>query len=96
MPGPTVRFAPFSVSNDVLAYRTGGWSFTTQLTWLDRQGLEHGTVSAAGLNSSPSLSLDEKRVTFSRWDRKTNFDIWMTDLSKNITERLTSDPAFEY
>jgi Tol biopolymer transport system component len=90
VPAPTARFAPFSIAADVLAYRPGGWSFTTELTWIDRKGHELGTVGSAGLNHEPSLSRDDKRVVFSRSD--TNTDIWMIDLSRNVTERLTSHP----
>jgi Tol biopolymer transport system component len=95
MPSPTIRFAPFSVSENVLAYREGGWSFTTELVWMDRNGREIGTVGAAGLNVVPSLSSDETRVAISRWDRATNLDVWTIDLSRKITERLTADPGFE-
>jgi serine/threonine protein kinase/Tol biopolymer transport system component len=96
MPAPTVRYAPFSISADVLAYREGGWSFSTQLVWMDRKGREMGDVGAAGLNFPQSLSPDETRLATSRWDRTTNTDIWLIDLSRNISERLISDPAFEF
>src|SRR3990172_10433295 len=95
MPAPTSRNAPFSISADVLAYREGGFSFTTQWVWMDRKGREMGALGAAGLNFFPSLSPDEARVAISRWDRTTNLDIWLIDLSRNTTERLTSDPDFE-
>ena len=95
MPAPTVRYAPFSISADVLAYREGGYSFTTQLVWMDRKGREMGAVGAAGLDFAPSLSPDEAQVAISGWDRTTNLDIWLIDLSRNTTERLTSDPDFE-
>ena len=96
MPGPTTRHAPFSVSPDVLAYRQGGWSFTTQLTWIDRTGRELGTLGAAGVHEGPSLSPDEKRVTVSRFEPATNMDLWTIDLSRNVAERLTADPDFEF
>jgi len=96
MPGPTTRHAPFSVAPDVLAYRQGGWSFTTQLTWIDRTGRELGTLGAAGVNEGPSLSPDEKRLTVSRFEPATNMDLWTIDLSRNVAERLTADPDFEF
>ena len=96
MPGPTSRYAPFSVSPDVLAYRQGGWSFTTQLTWMGRTGREQGTLGAAGVNEGPSLSADEKRLTVSRFEPATNMDLWTIDLSRNLAERLTADPGFEF
>ncbi len=96
MPLASNRYAPFSVSADALAYREGGWSLTTQLVWMDRKGREVGTVGAAGLNTTPSLSPDETRVAMARWDRTTGFDIWLIDLTRATTERLTSNPGFEW
>lgn len=94
IPAPTARFAPFSLAADVLAYRPGGWAFQTELTWIDRKGQELGTVGTAGLNFEPSLSPDEKRVAFSRWD--THTDIWTMDLSRNLSERLTAHPDIDF
>ena len=96
MPGPIMSYAPFSASADVLAYRQGGWSFTTQLAWLDRKGRELGTVGDPGVNEGPSLSADERRLAFSRFDQETSMDVWTIDLARSTTERLTADPGFEF
>jgi Tol biopolymer transport system component len=96
VPAPSSRFAPFSVSADIVAYRQGGWSFTTQFVWVDRKGRELGSVGVAGVNVDPSLSPDETRLAFTRFDPGTNMDIWTIDLARNVSERLTADAAFEF
>lgn len=66
MPAETHRYAPFSISADALAYREGGLSFTTQPVWMDGFGREIGTVGAAGLNATPSLSPGETWIAVVR------------------------------
>ena len=63
---------------------------------MGRTGREQGTLGAAGVNEGPSLSADEKRLTVSRFEPATNMDLWTIDLSRNVAERLTADPGFEF
>jgi dipeptidyl aminopeptidase/acylaminoacyl peptidase len=81
----------FSVSDDgTLVYRRGISQRTqnSELTWFDRSGKALGTIGPAGQYQTPELSWDGKFVAFSR-DR----DIWVMDLERGSTTRLTLDAA---
>jgi Tol biopolymer transport system component len=81
--------------NGVLAYRTGG-AQNVQLTWTDRAGRKLGPVGEPGAYRQTALSPDGKRIaveTLSSQGR--GRDLWLLDLSRGISSRLTSDPANE-
>jgi Tol biopolymer transport system component len=84
----------FSISEDgVLAYHsiTGARS---QFAWLDRTGKRIAVVAPADVHSHPRLSSDAKRLAFDRPDIKTHqSDIWITDVSRGATSRLTYHPG---
>jgi Tol biopolymer transport system component len=67
---------------------------TLQLTWYDRAGKRTGTVGAVDEYSGPALSPDGKRlaVAVGSVAAKTR-DIWVYDLVRGGSYRLTSDPA---
>ena len=67
---------------------------TTRLAWFDRTGKEQGSAGAADEFSHPKLSPDDKRVVFELPDPKSGSPaIWMLDLSRGATSRLTFHPA---
>ena len=77
-------------SNGALAYRSGSeWQFT----WLDRNGNALGAVAESSLIDLPRVSLDGSRVAFDRVDPAGSTDVWLLELSRNVTTRLTFDPA---
>ena len=79
----------FSLSETgVLAYGTGAPPPALQLTWVDRQGVSLGTVGPEGNLRGLSLSLDGGRVVSHRHDGDGG-DIWLTDVSRNTTTRVT-------
>ncbi len=84
----------FSVSdNGVLVYQSGGTT-KTQLVWVDRGGKQLGAPGPPGYYRQPALSPDEKRVAISRPDAQTGtLDVWLMDLERGISSRLTFDPA---
>ncbi len=90
-----LNFASFSASRTgAIAYRTGTGSSPTRLVWLDRNGKEMGTVGEVAEYSNPALSPDEKRLAVGRRDPVTNTrDIWIFDLTRGTSSRLTFDPA---
>jgi eukaryotic-like serine/threonine-protein kinase len=87
--------AHFSVSETgTLLYRTNTAAADTQLVWFDRAGKQLGTVGAAGHYSDIRLSPDGKHVAFQRFDAEAGAsDIWLIDLARGTTSRLTFDPA---
>jgi Tol biopolymer transport system component len=90
--------AAFSVSDRVLAYRTGIGvrGFPMQLNWFDRSGKVIGTVGERADYSDVQLSPDGTRVAVSEQDPGTGRDIWIFDLARGIPTRFTSDPADEF
>jgi serine/threonine protein kinase len=89
----------FSVSQTgVLVYRPGSpEEEATELVWLDRTGHRLGVIGATGTpvpHIFPSLSHDERQVSFEIEDRQTGrHDVWVLDLATNIGSRFTFDQA---
>jgi serine/threonine protein kinase/Tol biopolymer transport system component len=85
----------FCVSdNGVLVYRAGILA-RTQLTWVDRTGKQLASVGTPDILLSPVLSPDEKKVVVARADLSAGSDIWVTDIARQTSSRLTFDPAIE-
>jgi dipeptidyl aminopeptidase/acylaminoacyl peptidase len=83
----------FSVSqNGVLAYSAGGGAGAYRLAWADRSGKATGTVASPSTYADFRLSPDEKRIVFDR-SAAGNQDVWVMDLARGVTSRLTFDPA---
>ena len=87
--------AYFSVSSTgVLVYRLGGATVNRQPTWLDRQGKVLGTPGEPGFYWTLKLSPDGKRLAYQgRLRPHDNDDIFVLDLERGGTTRITSDPA---
>jgi len=85
----------FSVSNNgVLVFRPGTTQSDTQMVWMDRSGNRLGTLGAPADYSNPALSPDGTRLAVGIRDPATQMrDIWVLDLVRNASSRLTFDPA---
>jgi Tol biopolymer transport system component len=69
-------------------------SATSQPVWFDRQGHEIGRLAEAATWYYPRLSPDGQRLAITRAVAETTVeDIWMIDLARNVTTRMTLDPA---
>jgi eukaryotic-like serine/threonine-protein kinase len=91
-----LNFAPVTVSeNGVLLYASGGARRSNQIAWFDRDGKLLGPVGAPGDVFTPSISLDEKMIAFSRQTGGTA-DIWLRDLARGTDTRFTSDTSGNY
>ena len=96
-----VRYQPyrwngvFSVSQTgVLAYQTGLTLETSQLAWFDRSGKQVGTLGTAADYEGLRLSPDGSRCAVEVRDPHTGtIDIWIGDVSRGVTTRLTSGEA---
>ena len=85
--GPT-GYAAFSASTGNLIYRTGDRQ-TTRLTWFDRSGKALEAVTEPGDYHEPSLSADGKKLLFSRLEGSALADIYLLDMARGSTTRLT-------
>ncbi|HSP69937.1 MAG TPA: protein kinase [Bryobacteraceae bacterium] len=76
--------------NGVLAYASGGYGGSLQLTWFDRTGKSAGTIGKPVDVQWTSLSPDGKSVVTDRLDAASgNRDIWLYDLARGTEQRLT-------
>ncbi len=84
--------ADFSVSDDgVLVYRAG-LSTDDRLVWMDRSGKELSEVGGAGHYATTALSPDGTHLAMAMRDtRSNNYNIWVRDLARGVTSRLTFD-----
>jgi len=95
VPVRTAIAGPFSVSaRGELAYYVptagGATGVDTDLAWFDRTAKSLGVAGQSGEYANPELSPDGKFVAFGRGSPS---DIWVLDIGKGLTSRLTSDPA---
>jgi dipeptidyl aminopeptidase/acylaminoacyl peptidase len=87
-------FAAFSATSDLLVYQAG--PVEERLVWLDRQGLEHGTVGPPKDYVDVRLSPDGRSVAMAARDpRLGTSDIFVNELDRDLTRPLTSDRGTE-
>jgi len=83
----------FSVSQGgVLVYSSGGTTGAYQLAWTDRSGKVVSPAGPVGTYGDFRLSPDEKKIAFDKTEAN-NQDIWVMDLARGVTSRLTFDPG---
>jgi eukaryotic-like serine/threonine-protein kinase len=92
---PLVDRAVFSVSSgDILVTQTGRGASLSQLTWFDRSGKPAGTVGMPASFGNVRLSPDGRRVAVDQINPDgRNIDIWIHELARGATTRLTFDPS---
>jgi len=91
----TTGRAMFTTSRTgTIAYHS--YANVARLVWVDRTGKEVGTVGAPGDYLNVRLSPDGGTVLFERTKPGIGtWDLWTTDLARNVETRLTSDPDSE-
>ena len=85
--------APVSVSTTgVLVYRVAGGERLRQLVWIDRAGVDEGTVGPpfSGFFIGAVLSPDGQRVAVGR-TVSGNLDVWLSDVGSGTQSRFTFD-----
>jgi Tol biopolymer transport system component len=87
--------AYFSAAPKALAYR--GDPAGIELVWHDRQGRRVGNVGAPGAHTGFALAADASRVAVLRSSRanRADQDVWLVDVGRDTTTRLTVDPQLE-
>jgi Tol biopolymer transport system component len=87
----------FSVSGaGVLAYRPQNYQGQSQMLWVDRAGRPLGAAAPPGNYEVVALSPDDTRLAYSVLaERPSTRDIWVRDLVRGVSSRLTFDPGDE-
>jgi serine/threonine protein kinase len=78
------------------AYRTGPSTSRHHFVWFDRSGVPLETIPGSdfGDGFASSLSPDASRLAISSFVEGTT-DIWLLDMKRGVSTRLTTDPAFD-
>ncbi len=93
--GHNPAFGLFDSSANALVYRNAPGEEMAQMAWFDRHGNRAASIGeSASLYSRPALSPDGSRVAMAKFDGG-NVDVWVYDLVRNVSQRLTSDPALD-
>jgi eukaryotic-like serine/threonine-protein kinase len=88
-------FAVMTASeNGALVYHAGDGGGINQLNWYDRQGKNLGRVGEAAFGGQPAISPDGSRVAYTSLKNR-NTDVWLHDLTRNSSTRLTFTDAPE-
>jgi serine/threonine-protein kinase len=84
--------AALSVSTSGVLAEAASNPPTTELAWLDRSGRPAGRIPLPrGSYSNPSLSPDGRWATVTRYNSLVSNDLWLVDLQRAVTTRLTLD-----
>ncbi len=77
----------------VLVHRpaAGGLEADSQLVWLDRSGQQLGSIGMPSTYRGIELSPDDRQVAVHREERQAGGDLWLLDLVRGSTARLTLD-----
>ena len=72
-----------------------GVSRQVQLVWRDRDGGQIGTIGAPGRYGQITLSPDERNVALEIFDPEGQYDLWVMDVARGVTSRVTATPGDE-
>ncbi|MEO8218281.1 MAG: protein kinase [Acidobacteriota bacterium] len=83
-------------SSGIIAYVEGEGAGKSELVWVSAEGKDLGVIAPPAMYYSPRLSHDGKRVVVDVSDEQTaRGDIWIFDIARATSTRLTYDPANE-
>ena len=93
--GGVASNADFSASNNgVLVFQGGVGGRQSRLAWVDRAGRILTEIGGMANYLTLSLSPDERRVVVDAGPG--NPDLWILEVSRGVTSRLTFDPASDF
>jgi Tol biopolymer transport system component len=93
---PPVRAAVGVSPKGILAYQAGGASRQGQLTWFDRAGESVDSLPPDASGAFPEISPDGLSVAVLRPDASGNDNIWVTDLRRKSSARVTFGPGRDF
>jgi Tol biopolymer transport system component len=93
--GPT-GYAALSASEAGVLVFSAIEPLHTELAWFDRTGKKLGVLGSPGGYADPELSPDARRVVVARDDSRVGSpDLWVMELARDVTTRLTFRPSPE-
>ncbi len=92
--GATTRWGLFTASRAGVVAYTRSSDQIVQLAWFDRDG-KREKVGLPGSFTEPRLSPDGKRLAVVVSDERSNSDLWVFDLARDVRTRLTFSPDAE-
>ena len=91
----SMGYGNFAVSiNGVLIYGRSSPFPTTKLAWFMRASKQQLEAGVTGVHAGVVLSHDGRRAAVTRMD-SAGADVWLYDLVRGISSRLTHDPALD-
>jgi Tol biopolymer transport system component len=88
---PTIWHGVFAAaSGGPLVFQTGDDAGGTRLAWYDREGRSTGSIGEPGIYFDVNIAPDGHAVALNRGDPA---DIWVYELSRGTSTRITSDAA---
>jgi Tol biopolymer transport system component len=83
-------------ASGALAFMPNATAEKSELVWFDRQGRELAKAAPPDAYRDLALSPDETRLAYGLQDPRQNTeDIWVRDLKRGVSSRLTFDPGDE-
>jgi eukaryotic-like serine/threonine-protein kinase len=93
--GSVRAFGFFSASTSGALVHRSGLRDISRLTWFDPRGQRLASVGEpVDLEDAPVLSPDGARIAMARFDGG-GVDVWVHDLTRDVSQRLTFDPALD-
>src|SRR6185295_17913438 len=79
-----------------LAYSAGTQqALVRELVWVDQTGRQIGLAAQPSVYTNFQLAPDEKKIAFDRTQDQSPSDVWVLDLVRGVSTRLTFDPGVD-
>jgi eukaryotic-like serine/threonine-protein kinase len=85
--------AMFSTASDGTVVYTPARTPNTRIAWVDRNGVTVTSIGPPQPYGQVALSPDEKRAAVELRDADGRYDIWLLELARGLTTRVTFDAA---
>jgi serine/threonine protein kinase len=80
-------------ANGILVYQSSGGEQASRFVWVDRNGKGSEPFGDRPIENSAVLSPDGQKIAFDSYDTQSrNLDVWLYDVGKGVSTRLTFDP----
>jgi eukaryotic-like serine/threonine-protein kinase len=93
----SLNFANVSASSTgLLSYVVGGSATLSTISFFDTHGKNLGAVGPPTEQLDPRIAPDGHAIISARSDSTGSTDLWLLDLRRNVSTRLTSSPSNEF